>query len=237
MPIPVFRVEKNGNYTTMSNYHLQDKALSLKAKGLLSMLLSLPDSWSYSVRGLAAISREGKDGILSGLQELERYGYLIRKQKRCASGKMGLIEYVIYERPRPRSDSPCPEKPHTEKPDAAFPAPVLPPPDNPPEIKTNQLNTKVTNTNKNNNEEKAAISPPLGKYQNVYLSRAEMEFLKTEFPDDWENRINRLSEYMASTGKHYENHLATIRSWARQDTQAGSSFHRSIYSYDGNESL
>ena len=95
MPIPVFRVEKNGNYTTMSNYHLQDKALSLKAKGLLSMLLSLPDSWSYSVRGLAAISREGKDGIRSGLQELERYGYLIRKQKRCASGKMGLIEYVI----------------------------------------------------------------------------------------------------------------------------------------------
>lgn len=72
MPIPVFRVEKNANYTTMSNFHLRDKTLSLKAKGLLSMLLSLPESWNYSVRGLATISREGKDGILSALQELEK---------------------------------------------------------------------------------------------------------------------------------------------------------------------
>lgn len=150
---------------------------------------------------------------------------------------MGFIEYVIYERPRPHSDSPCPEKPHTEKPDTAFPAPVFPPPDNPPEIKTKQLNTKETNTNRNNNERKAVTTPPLGKYQNVFLSHAEMESLKEEFPDDWENRVNRLSEYMASTRKYYENHLATIRSWARQDAQADGGFHHSIYSYDGNESL
>lgn len=99
MPIPVFRVEKNANYTTMSNFHLRDKTLSLKAKGLLSMLLSLPESWNYSVRGLATISREGKDGILSALQELEKSGYLVHKQRRGASGKMEHIEYVIFEQP------------------------------------------------------------------------------------------------------------------------------------------
>ena len=76
LPIPVFRVEKNANYTTMSNYHLRDNTISFKAKGILSMFLSLPKNWNYSVSGLAAISKEGKDGILSGLKELEAAGYL-----------------------------------------------------------------------------------------------------------------------------------------------------------------
>ena len=96
--IAVFRVEKNANYTTMCNYHLRDQTLSLKAKGLLSMLLSLPDSWHYSVRGLAAISLEGVDGILTGLKELESHGYLERRQLRQPNGRLGQTEYVIFEK-------------------------------------------------------------------------------------------------------------------------------------------
>lgn len=111
----VFRVEKNANYTTMCNYHLRDQTLSLKAKGLLSMLLSLPDTWHYSVRGLAAISLEGVDGILTALKELETHGYLERRQLRQPNGRLGQTEYVIFEKPRlqPCMDSPCTEKPDT----------------------------------------------------------------------------------------------------------------------------
>ena len=97
----VIRVEKTKNYTVMSNVHLRDKALSLKAKGLLSLILSLPDGWEYSIEGLAAISKEGRDGINSGLQELEAAGYLVRKPLRGAHGHFGQVEYVIYETPHP----------------------------------------------------------------------------------------------------------------------------------------
>ena len=75
--MPVFRVEKNSNYTTMCNYHLRDQGLSLKGKGLLSMLLSLPDTWNYSVRGLSSITPDGVDGVLTALKELERLGYAV----------------------------------------------------------------------------------------------------------------------------------------------------------------
>lgn len=125
----VFRVEKNTNYTTMCNYHLRNQTLNLKAKGLLSMLLSLPDTWNYSVRGLAAISLEGVDGILTALKELEAHGYLERHQLCQPSGRLGQTEYVIFEMPglKPHRDSPCMENPYTvspcmEKPDTITPA-------------------------------------------------------------------------------------------------------------------
>lgn len=120
--MPVFRVEKNTNYTTMSNYHLRDRNLSLKAKGLLSLCLSLPETWDYSVRGLVAICKEGKDSIVKILQELERCGYLERHQLRGDDGKMGSTEYVIYEMPRaPCTEKPCAENPDTGKPDTGKP--------------------------------------------------------------------------------------------------------------------
>ncbi len=87
--MPVFRVEKNSNYTTMCNYPLRDHGLSLKGKGLLSMLLSLPDTWNYSVRGLSSITPDGVDGVLTALKELERLGYLERNQQRESNGRMG----------------------------------------------------------------------------------------------------------------------------------------------------
>lgn len=95
----VFRVVKNCNYTTLSNYHFKDKRLSWKAKGLLSTMLSLPDDWNYTIEGLSKISADGIKATNSGLLELERHGYLERKQTRNGNGHFGLAEYYVYEQP------------------------------------------------------------------------------------------------------------------------------------------
>lgn len=119
----VYRVQRTRDYTVMSNYHLRDKNLTLKSKGLLSMILSLPDEWNYTTRGLAAICKEGVDAIGSALKELETAGYIVRRQLRGANGRITDTEYIIYERPHPREDSapdtPAPgmDSPDTENPD------------------------------------------------------------------------------------------------------------------------
>lgn len=110
----VCRVEKNKNYTTMSNFHLRDKNLSNKSRGLLSTMLSLPENWDYTTRGLAAICKDGVDGITAQLKELEQRGYLVRHRIRDSNGRITDMEYVIYEEPQPVS-------PDTEKPDMVIP--------------------------------------------------------------------------------------------------------------------
>ena len=95
----VFRVEKNANYTVMANYHLKDRRLSYKAKGLLSEMLSLPPDWDYTLSGLAVISTDGLDSVRTAVRELERYGYLVRFQLRDDLGRMSVNEYVVYESP------------------------------------------------------------------------------------------------------------------------------------------
>lgn len=105
----VIRVEKRKGYTIMSNYHLRDKNLSLKAKGLLSIMLSLPDEWHYNVRGLAAICKEGVTSISSTLKELEQWGYMRRHQPNTG-GKFGEIEYIIYETPQKELAGGCDRK-------------------------------------------------------------------------------------------------------------------------------
>lgn len=96
----VFRVQKNSNYTTMSNYHLKDRRLSYKAKGLLSVILSLPPDWDYSLKGLAHISGDGLDSVRGGINELEKFGYISRGvQTRDKRGRMSANEYFVYENP------------------------------------------------------------------------------------------------------------------------------------------
>ena len=95
----VCRVEKNENYTVMSNYHLSDPRLSLKAVGLLSKMLSLPENWDYTIRGLTCICREGRDAIQGAVSELEDAGYIRRQQRHDENGKFAGNEYVIYESP------------------------------------------------------------------------------------------------------------------------------------------
>lgn len=102
--MPVFRVEKNKFYTVMSNHHLRNRTLSLKSKGLLSQMLSLPEDWDYTLAGLASINRESKDAIRTAVQELEEAGYVVRRQTTDARGKFGSNEYVIYEFPQSETE-------------------------------------------------------------------------------------------------------------------------------------
>ena len=139
----VFRVERTRDYTVMCNHHLKDSGLSLKAKGLLSMMLSLPDEWNYSTRGLAAICKEGVDAIGKALKELEQAGYIVRRQLRGADGRICDTEYTIYEQPRP----PDTALPDTENPYLDIPDMEQPDTDNPAQLNTKKSNTKKSNTN------------------------------------------------------------------------------------------
>ena len=113
----VFRVERNKGYTVMSNHHLRNKELSLKAKGLLSQMLSLPEDWDYTLKGLSLINREKIDAIREAIKELERAGYIVRSRERDEKGRLRGADYVIFEQPQPPTpDLPTLEYPTLEKP-------------------------------------------------------------------------------------------------------------------------
>ena len=133
----VFRVERNSGYTVMSNHHLRNKELTLKAKGLLSQMLSLPEDWDYTLAGLSHINRESIDAIRTAVWELEKAGYILRRQGRDEKGKMTAIEYTIYEQPQPMLENPIPGKPMLENPTT----------DNPMSENPTQLNKDRSRTN------------------------------------------------------------------------------------------
>ena len=142
----VFRIERTRDYTVMSNHHLRNGKLSLKAKGLLSMMLSLPEDWNYTTRGLAAICKEGVDAIGGALRELETAGYIVRHQLRDRQGRISDTEYVIYEQPQPKNpDTPQPD---TASPDTENPYLDTPDTDEPYTEKPAQLNKDRRNKEK-----------------------------------------------------------------------------------------
>ena len=143
----VFRINKTRDYTVMSNYHLKDTSLTLKSKGLLSMMLSLPEEWNYTTRGLAAICKEGVDCIGTALKELERAGYIQRNRIRNDKGKIVDTEYVIFEKPQVKPDT---EQPYTENPYMDKPHTETPGTENPAQLNTNISNTKKSSTNVSN---------------------------------------------------------------------------------------
>ena len=191
----------------MSNNHLRNKEMSLKSKGLLSVMLSLPDDWDYSINGLVAICKESSTSVRSALAELEQLGYLKRTRINGEAGKFD-YQYDVFE--NPCTENPCTENPYTDNQHTENPCT-----ENPPQLNTNKLNTKELNT-KELNTNKYKQKHRYGSYNNVLLSDEEMDKLKSEFTD-WEERIERVSEYCASTGRSYKNYLATIRSWARKE--------------------
>lgn len=154
----VYRVERTRDYTVMSNHHLKDTSLSLKAKGLLSLMLSLPDDWNFNMRGLSSICKEGLEAIGNALKELEKAGYMVRNQLRGANGRITDTEYIIYERPQ----KPDPAGPDTAGPDTPPPDTTLPYPGNPDMVEPDMadpsaenpalLNTKKSNTKKTNTQ-------------------------------------------------------------------------------------
>ena len=146
----VFRVEKTRNYTVMSNQHLRDRALSLKAKGLLSLMLSLPEDWDYTTRGLARICRDGLDSICATVRELEGAGYIVRKRERRADGTLGGIEYTILEQPQqadaPKRENPVQAENALDAPKRAFPEQVKPDQDNPAQLNIQEQSKEKQNS-------------------------------------------------------------------------------------------
>lgn len=143
----VVRVHKSENYTVMSNYHFKERSMSLKAKGLLSLMLSLPDSWNYSISGLVKLSKDGKDGVMSALAELEEFGYLQRHRTQNEKGQFSGIEYHIYE--APQREIPVADNQKADKRKAGKQYAENPPQLNTNELNTNQLSNKELNTNIN----------------------------------------------------------------------------------------
>lgn len=141
----VIRINKTADYTVMSNAHFKEKEMSLKAKGLLSLMLSLPDGWDYSIAGLVALSKDGKDGVMAALNELEAFCYLKRTRLTKANGQFDGYDYDIFEKPyaeRANAEKPKQEKPKEEKPYAEIPNT-----ENPPQLNTNQSSTNQLKTN------------------------------------------------------------------------------------------
>lgn len=145
----VIRVNKTRDYTVMSNAHFREKNMSLKAKGLLSLMFSLPDDWNYSVEGLVAICKENKTAIQNTLSELESFGYLRRTRSQNKAGRFEYI-YDIYEFPiteTPLTEKPCTENLFTDNPCT----------DNQPQLNTNISNTNISNTKKEKTNNKYNI--------------------------------------------------------------------------------
>ena len=150
----VFRVEKTRDFTVMSNHHLRNNNMSLRAKGLLSLMLSLPEDWDYTLKGLARISTEGIDAIRTVIRELEDLGYLERHRKRNEKGQLKEAEYIIHERPIeiPEHDMECTSEPPvfdssvSDKPMSEIPILDEPVSEGTTQLNTNILNTKELNT-------------------------------------------------------------------------------------------
>ena len=151
----VFRIEKTRDYTVMSNHHLRDMSLSLKAKGLLSLMLSLPENWDYTMKGLARICKDGIDSISGGIRELEEHGYLIRERVRGANGQLGSIEYTILE--QPKEPTPAQEKPIRENPVQANPTLVTPVQEEPAQLNKDRSSNDPSRTDLSSTE----ISNPI----------------------------------------------------------------------------
>ena len=192
------RKKHNENYTCISN-DVFSSDLSLKARGMLCTMLSLPNDWEFSENGLQAILKDGQTSVRSAIKELESTGFLSRTRERDESGRMGRSVWIVSD--YPRFENPNLVNSNLE---------------NEPQLSTKEQSTKEQSTKESEREPRHKF----GEYENVLLSDSDMEKLQAEFPTDWEERVERLSAYMASTGKTYKNHLATIRVWARRDKEA-----------------
>ena len=153
----VFRVERNKGYTVMSNHHLRNKELSLKAKGLLSQMLSLPEDWDYTLKGLSLINREKIDAIREAIKELERAGYIVRSRERDEKGRLRGADYVIFEQPQP----PTPDLPTLENPTLENPTQEKPTLENPMQLNKDIQKTDLPKKEKSNTDLSSNHSIPI----------------------------------------------------------------------------
>ena len=205
----VFRVEKTKDFTIMSNHHLRNVALSLKAKGLLSLMLSLPENWDYTTKGLARICKDGVDSIGAAIKELEKHGYLTRQRIRDSHGRLGDIEYTIHEQP---IATPAPFSPKRENPEQVNPRQVKlvqgePKLENPSQLniqesKTEELNTDSLSTHQSiypASSEPSARNDRIDRieaYREIIKENVEYEYLVRRYGSE---RMDELVELMLET--------------------------------------
>lgn len=205
----VFRIEKTRDYTVMANFHLRDTELSLKAKGLLSLMLSLPEDWDYTTKGLARICRDGVDSICSTVRELEDHGYIIRERVRNEKGQLTTVEYTILEQPvkgEPETAQPGQEKPKRENPVLGNPGQ-----ENPAQLNTNKSNTDLSSTEGSNPIPSNPLEPQAADgdgtdgmmadretYKQLVMENIEYAYLIQDMSLDRE-RIDELVELIVDT--------------------------------------
>lgn len=208
----VFRIEKTRDYTVMSNHHLRDMSLSLKAKGLLSLMLSLPENWDYTMKGLSRICKDGIDSISGGIRELEEHGYLIRERVRGANGQLGSIEYTILE--QPKEPTPAQEKPIRENPVQANPTLVTPVQEEPAQLnkdrssndpsRTDLSSTEISNPIQSNPPTPAGARMGMDRmgaresYRELILENIEYDFWKNSGRVDHE-MLDEITELIVDT--------------------------------------
>lgn len=176
----IIRVQRNKNYTVMANYHLKDQNLSLKAVGLLSKLLSLPENWDFSVNGLVSIVKEGRDAVRSCLAELKENGYLKVESLRDKNGHIIGSKYTITEKPfdfvvKKNAE---PKKPETEKPSMENPTPVNPKLENPTQLSTNRIKYEKERGNKPHSQPVPNLEQVKAYFQTHHLNGNADDFYR-----------------------------------------------------------
>ena len=199
----IFRVNKTSDYTVMSNYHFKEKEMSLKAKGLLSEMLSLPDNWDYSVTGLAEINLESRNCINSILNELEKFGYL-KRTRNYINGKIDSWTYDIYEKSLHLKNLDI-ENEDIENLDI----------ENKAQLNTKEINTKQENTKQYKEKYKKESKSKYGEYQNVLLTDKEYYKLCEDY-NNIEDIIKFLDEYIEEKGYKSKSHNLAIRRWVAE---------------------
>ena len=212
--MPVFRVERNTGYTVMSNHHLRNKELSLKAKGLLSQMLSLPEDWDYTLAGLSHINREKIDAIREAVKELEKAGYIVRSRERDEKGRLRGADYIIYEQPQlPEEQPPTLDYPTLENPTLDNPTLEKPTLENPTQLNkdiSSNHSIPIPSLNPFPLDGSAAAEPPERKgteaktnsaveiYREIIKDNIEYDFLLREKPLD-KDRLNEIVDLMLET--------------------------------------
>ena len=205
----VFRIEKTRDYTVMANHHLRNTELSLKAKGLLSLMLSLPEEWDYTTKGLSRICKDGVDSICAGVRELEDHGYVVRERIRNPNGQLGAIEYTILEQPQePKREKPERENPVQANPVLDYPVLGKPEQENPAQLNTYRTNKDESDTLSINHYpiNSYPINPiadqmgmdGMDVYRKIVKGNIEYDIMKDNFPYDHE-RLDEIVELMAET--------------------------------------
>lgn len=193
----VFRVEKNRNYTVMSNVHLRDRSLPLKAKGLLSLILSLPDGWDFTLKGLAKLSADGLDSTRSAIRALEKSGYIIRRQLYDGQGRFSKNEYTVFESPQPVS--PSSDIPSSGNPTTGNPATASPSAESPMQLNTIGVNNQGSNTHLSNypsiNLDGMDAMEMRSEYEELIRENLEIDILSQDSRYDLA-RVNEMVEIM-----------------------------------------